>query len=49
MCFVIGDCKGQKVQIVAPPRADTPPAREDVIAPPEPVPEDPEPEGPIQL
>ncbi len=49
MCFVIGDCKGQKVQIAPPPRHDAPPAGQDVLAPPEPVPEEPEPEGPIRL
>lgn len=49
MCFVIGDCKGQKVQIAPPPRGDAPGARQDVIGPPEPAPEEPEPEGPLRL
>lgn len=48
MCFVIGDCKGQQIQVVAPPREDTPQPRQ----PPATLataPEDPEPEGPIRL
>lgn len=49
MCFVIGDCKGQKVQVVPPPQADAAPPPREVLAPPEPVPGDGEPEGPIRL
>jgi hypothetical protein len=49
MGFVIGDGKGQKVQIASAPGVDTPPEPADVVAPPVLALEDPEPEGPIRL
>jgi hypothetical protein len=51
MGFVIGDGKGQKVQIVAAPRTDGGPDRIDVASDPERPPDDhhPEPDAPIRL
>jgi len=41
MGFVIGDCKGQKVQITAPPRVNAQPSGDDRFPRPEPVCDDP--------
>lgn len=49
MGFVIGNGKGQKLQIAATPRADDPPPRRDIFAEPVWTTDDPEPEGPIRL
>jgi type IV secretory pathway TraG/TraD family ATPase VirD4 len=49
MCFLIGNGKGQKLQIAPPPRADDPPHRRDIFAEPVWTTDDPEPEGPIRL
>jgi hypothetical protein len=49
MCFLIGNGKGQKLQIAAPPRADDPSPRRDIFAEPVWTTDDPEPEGPIRL
>jgi len=49
MCFVIGNGKGQKLQIAAPPRADDPPDRVDIFAEPVWTTDDPGPEGPVRL
>ena len=49
MAFLIGNGKGQKLQIAAPPRADDPPPRRDIFAAPaaEAIPDDPD--EPVRL
>ena len=49
MAFLIGNGKGEKLQIAAPPHSEPSPPRGDIFVRPEPLHEDTEPEGPIQL
>lgn len=49
MCFAIGDCQGQKLQIVPPPRARRPVVSPRAPDPPGPATDSDEPDGPIRL
>jgi hypothetical protein len=49
MAFVIGHGRAQKVQIAPPPRGIDLPRGVEVVAEPEPIDDNAEPEGPVQL